>query len=233
MAELSETEDEVRITDTLLSFIDFLYAVVFGLVLAETFENVIGKEEKTFLDKSGNILLLIGVFYFLAWDWLHGRLLTIRNPYRRYRRFFIEALIAFCGYGAALDAVSMKVSFLIYVALILLLGAFWARSTRQEHPETTDATELFVITLHQPVLAFEALLLYVYLRVSAGGILTLALVIPIIVFGWLFVFAYEAYVPRQEGVAAGPGVPFISKTRMDKVRNRVLRFLQYRQGDKQ
>lgn len=230
MAEQSETEDGVRITDTLLSFIDFLYAVVFGLVLAETFENVIEKEEKTFLDKSGNILLLIGVFYFLAWDWLHGRLLTIRNPYRRYRRFFIEALIAFCGYGAALDAIGMKVSFLVYIALILLLGALWARFTSKEHPASVDEKELRVIAVWQSVMTGVTISVYIVWRHAVGEKLILQQAMLFVLVGWFFVFIYEAFILRPAGVGAGPGVPFINKQRMDGVRELVLRFSKRRKG---
>ena len=205
------------ITPMLLSFIDFLYAGVFGLILAKTFEDVITKEGK-FLHKSGNVLLLIGVFYFLAWDWLHGRLLTIRNPYRRYRRFFMEALIAFCGYGAALDAIGMKVSFLIYVACTLFLGAVWAHSTMKECPQTTDVIELNIIKVIQPVMAFGILAFYLFWRTTASHTMTFRHAVVFVLFGWISVFNYESFVPRPVGIEAGPGVPFVNKEKMDRVR---------------
>lgn len=137
--------------NALLAFIDFLYAVVFALVLAETFTQVILPAEKVILEKATNLILVIGVFYFLSWDWLHARRLTLKNAYTSYRRFFIEVVIAFSAYGAALEAVRMEVTFLIYIFVGLFLGAIWAHTTLQEYPKSEDAVELRIIRWYQPL----------------------------------------------------------------------------------
>ena len=140
---------EEKIQDALLTFTDFLYAVVFGLIVAETFDKIIVSETKSYLEKTSNLLLVLGVFYFLMWDWLHGRLLTLKNPHKSYRRFFIEIVVAACGYGAANRAINARVAFLVYVVLILIFGALWAGRTMQEYPRSRDLSELKVIKIYQ------------------------------------------------------------------------------------
>jgi hypothetical protein len=108
-------------TETLISFIDFLYAVVFGLILEKTFEEFLISNGAATPNEFTAMALVVGVFYILCWDWLHGPLLTLNNPYRRYRRFFIEVAIAFAGYGAAYNATLMRCEFLFYIAVILFL----------------------------------------------------------------------------------------------------------------
>lgn len=81
---MQEMEEKMR--NALLTFIDILYAVVYGLILVQTYDQVM-MPTKTLLEKANNLSLIIGVFYFLSWDWLHARRLTLTNPYTSYRRF--------------------------------------------------------------------------------------------------------------------------------------------------
>jgi len=71
---------EEKMRTALLTFIDILYAVVYGLILVQTYDQVIMPAEPLG-EKANNVLLVIGVFYFLTWDWLHARRLTLKNPY--------------------------------------------------------------------------------------------------------------------------------------------------------
>ena len=211
---------EEKISDSLLAFIDFLYAVVFGLVLAEFYEGIVNSQVLRFPEKLGGILLVIGVFYFLSWDWLHGRLLTLRNPYTRYRRFFIETLIAFSGYGAAISAIKRDAFFLIYVSFILILGASWAFVTLQEYPQSDDIRELEITEKFQPVAAIIALT-FLFIRWYNWGDEPMVLgEISLIMFvGWIFVFLYELGQERRHaGIMFGPGVPFVSRERVGKVK---------------
>ena len=219
-------ELEEKVSDALLTFIDLLYAVVFGLIIAEAFQEVVFSE-KTYLEKGSALLLVLGVFYFLMWDWLHGRILTLKNPYKSYRMFFIEIGIALCGYGAAYAVVHAKASFLIYITLILLLGARWARDTLKEYPQSKDRFELHIIDSHQKVHAILGSVAYALWYFFVRRNVTLVEASYFIIFGWVFVFQYELFIPRPRGIIAGPGVPFVNKERMDKVRNLVLKFFQY------
>ncbi|GEM_PF-7073176 len=155
------TNNENRITEILLAFVDFLYAVVFALIVAEAYDKVIVNLARTPLETLGKIFLITGVFYLLSWDWLHARLLTTKNPYVSYRRFFMEILIAFAGYGAALRAIEGKISFLLYVLAILWIGVVWAHRTRKEYPNSVDLKELKNIVLLQSVAGILVLVAYV------------------------------------------------------------------------
>jgi len=211
---------EEKISDSLLAFIDFLYAVVFGLVLAEAYEEIINSETLGSLDKLGGILLVISVFYFLSWDWLHGRLLTLRNPYTRYRRFFIETLIAFFGYGAAISALQRNIFFLVYVSFVLWLGASWAFVTLREYPQSDDIRELKITETFQSASGFGPLIVFAFHRYNWGyEPMSPFEIVGVVLIGWFFVFVYEL---RQErpytGIMFGPGVPFVNRERLEKIK---------------
>ena len=113
----NENDLAEKATSALLAFIDFLYAVVFGFIVADAFAQVVNETSKTWSDKAASLFLVVSVFYFVAWDWLHARLLILKNPYRSYRRFFYDIVIACFAYGAASAAIKGWPSFLLYLAL--------------------------------------------------------------------------------------------------------------------
>lgn len=78
--------NEERIQAFLLGFVDFLYAVLFGVILQQVYSDVLIAENLQRLEKLVRVLLVVGVFYFLLGDWIQGRILTLRNPYRGYKR---------------------------------------------------------------------------------------------------------------------------------------------------
>lgn len=211
-----EREMSKNTRDALLAFVDFIYAIVFGLIVAKTFEEVL-LELKTFGYKFSRLLLMFGVFYFLAWDWIHGRLLTLKNPYESYRRFFVEIVIAGCGYGAAGRAVEGLIAFLFYIALIFALGILWAEWTLQEYPNSPDRQELRLIRSNNIGWCIIALLFWALWERNVGPEIGLWGTVTLILIGWGMVLFDEALVDRPSGILAGPGVPFIS-------RERVLRF---------
>lgn len=131
-------EIEQKTRDSLTDFINFLYAVVFGLIVAEMFPQVLMVTTTSVWQKAGNLLLLIAAFYFLSWDWLHGRLLTLKNPYKRYFRFFLEILIAACAYGVAFAALRRSIHIIQFIVLILLIGCWWSQVTLKEYPNSED-----------------------------------------------------------------------------------------------
>ena len=161
------------------------------------------------------------------WDWLHGRLLTLKNPYKYYRRFFIELVVAFCGYGAALQVTKGSVLFLVYIILILLLGAVWAHWTIREYPDSADKVELEHIRLYQPFQVIIGLVSAAYWYFFVGQKLTVLSACAFLIFEWLFVLQYEFLLERPSGITAGPGVPFMNKRRIDKFRDYMLIFIRF------
>lgn len=218
---MQEMEEKMR--NALLTFIDILYAVVYGLILVQTFDQVIFPATKPPLEKASNLLLIIGVFYFLVWDWLHARRLTLINPYTSYRRFFMEVFIAFLSYGAALNALRMQVFLLLYIFLGLIMGAIWARSTLQEHPHSNDRRELRVIQFHQTVYAVVGTLYFLYWYNYVRKVITLEDSVLFVVVGYLFVFFYDILTERPLGIMGGPGVPFISRNVIEKIQRLLFR----------
>lgn len=209
---------EERIVGFLLGFVDFLYAVLFGFILQRIFEDVVTNDQLMRSDKLVRIALVAGVFYFLLGDWIQGRLLTLRNPYRRYRRFFVEVGIAFAGFGAAIEAIRANVFFVGYIALVFLLGAYWAHSTLTEYPRTEDRRELLVIQVVQLLTAVtggvSSLLWYTYVGelIFFGGLSMLYFI------GWTYDFAYELFAPLRVGLEGGPGVPFVGREHMNRLK---------------
>lgn len=210
-----------KVNDALLAFVDFFYAVVFGLIVAKMFDDIL-LPEVHLSDKAKSLLLVLGVFYFLLWDWLHGRMLTLRNPFPSFRRFFIEVIIAFCGYGAAARALEGKVALLFYVMLILLLGVLWAELTILDYPTGDDRHELTVIIKLQLVMAVVVGIFWVCWEREVGSQVNLFETLTLIALGWGAVFGYELAIRRQPGLQAGPGVPFVPLSKLERVRARLL-----------
>lgn len=206
-----------KINEALLAFVDFLYAVVFGLIVAKIFEGTLFPEIHAVV-KVKSLLLVLAVFYFLLWDWLHGRLLTLRNPFPSYRRFFIEVVIAICGYGAAARALDGKVAFLFYIALILVLGAIWALLTNLDFPKGEDRRELTVIIVLQLAIALIVGAFWVTWEREFGPTINLLQTLILVALGWGAVLIYELAIRRRPGIQAGPGVPFVPLSHLEGIR---------------
>lgn len=214
--------DEERIQGFLLGFVDFLYAVLFGVILQQVYSDVLLAEGLRRPEKLVRILLVVGVFYFLLGDWIQGRLLTLRNPYRGYRRFFVEVIIAFAGYGAAIEALRADISFVLYITLVLYLGSYWSLCTIREVTDQRDERELRIVMIVQPLTAFVGLSAwflwyrFVGYPISLGGMVVLYFI------GFFYDLSYELLASTREGLEGGPGVPFLSRERVSQLR-RLLR----------
>ena len=213
-------ETEKKVAESLLIFIGFLYVVVFGLIIAGIFRDVLMPEDKPFSEKAVAILMVLAAFYFLVWDWLHGRLLTLKNHYSRYSRFFLEALIAACAYGVAFAALRGSIFILQFIALVLLLGSAWATITLREYPKSRDKRELKVIQEDQLYWGIVSEGFFIFCYFAVGTEINIVIAITIVVFGWLFVFFYERQIKRQKGLLGGPGVPFLKREIMEKIRQK-------------
>lgn len=214
---MSDTENE-RIQEFLLAFVDFLYAVLFGIILQQVYSDVLVTETIGRFDKLVRVLLVAGVFYFLLGDWIQGRLLTLRNPYRTYKRFFVEVGIAFAGYGAAIEALKADILFVMYVILVLLLGSYWALCSLRELADERDVRELQVVIVVQSSTALlvgsASFLWYLHIGypISLGGM------VMFYCLGWLYDFSYELFAPVREGLESGSGVPFLSKRNVSRIK---------------
>lgn len=210
-------ESEEKVQDALLTFVDFLYAVVFSLVLIQLYDQVISTALGLHI-KVGKVLLVTSAFYFLAWDWMHGRLLTLRNPYLGYRRFFIEILIAASGYGAALSALNSDARFLVYLVLILGLGVWWAHVTLKEAPGSPDEKELKFIRAYQSQVLAIIIGVYQFWRTNFGNEFRWWASFVLIAIGYAFVFRYELRFERPAGLLGGPGVPWLGRKAVSSIR---------------
>ncbi len=198
---------------------DFLYAVIFGFILQEVYTKVILDEQLHRLDKLARVLLVIGVFYLLMSDWIYARILTARNPLKGdYRRFFTELTIAFSGYGAAVEVTRGKIFFLVYIAVVLLLGGYWAHRTLAEYPESEDSRELRVIRWLQPVTALVGSVGWLTWYRSVGDLFSVRGAVFLITMGWVFDLVYDLATPIKPGITGGPGVRFIGKTWIEKLK---------------
>jgi len=217
MSNNAEVEASVR--SNLNSFVDIFYAAIFAFILLQVFTDVIDSKVLSFKDKVNGILLVMGVFYFLTWDWLHARLLTLRNPLQGYRRFFFDLMITFFSYGAALRAFRAKPTFLIYIVVILLVGIVWATRALSENKESEDKKELRIIEQMQFLVAIILIGTYVYvhvvLEVERVGIYETTI---FLVAGWLFVFIYEWGLDRPDGILGGPGAPLMTRERIRRIK---------------
>lgn len=202
-------EEEVRKAS--LTFVDFFDAVIIGIVLLQVFEKIL-IPDLPLLDKVNRLALTSGVFYLLMWDWLHTRLLTLKNPLYRYRRFFMDVISSFFGYGAALRAVNAKLSLLVYIALILILGAWWANCALFENPQSEDRKELEYTQILQLFAAIVLLYSFIFESyVRKKEVISIGWSAFWLFMGWVFVFAYELFLTRSQGVMGGPGIPFLNR----------------------
>ena len=222
MAERADMEKDIR--SSLFTYVDFFDAAIFVFILAEVMTKVIDTQ-LSLLEKTNRISLVMGVFYLFTWDWVHTRLLTLKNPLTRYRRFAFDILGSLFGYGAALRALQAKPTFLIYVAVILFAGVLWAIAVMREHPESEDKTELETAESLQTIVAGVLVVAYLYLHivleVGAVGILETIFYLG---GGWAFVFYYEFCLDRESGILGGPGILFLSRQRIDVLRVKFSRF---------
>jgi hypothetical protein len=143
--------------------------------------------------------------------------------------FFLEAIIAFAGYGAALAALQRDAFFLVYIVSILVFGAIWAQAARKEYPGTEDLDELKLIQSHQLIEGFVIFGIF-WTRFNYRGDVQLNIleVALLLFWGWTFVLVYELDLFGKRlytGVMRGPGVPFISFINLEKIRMFLLRFI--------
>jgi len=127
-------------TASLLTLIDFIYAVIFGNCLQEAYCDVLALGANhpplgfgqwwslLYANETAAIRFWISaaVFYFVAMDWIVARALNTREPYRSYWRFLLDFLVAVLAYGALTLAVAGNLGATFYLALMFAGGVAWA-----------------------------------------------------------------------------------------------------------
>ena len=226
-----DKEEDGDIRSFLVTFSDFIYAVVFAIIVQQTFDQLVNDNDLSFLAKIPRLLLLGAIFYFLIWDWILGRILTIRNPYRGYTSFFYEVLIAIFAYGAASAAINDNVLFLLHFSFILFFGGLWARRMEQQITERRDLQELCMVQTLQFIGTLITLVFFIWWCLFVGLKISGKLITIMVLGGWAFILAYEMMVPRYSGVTAGPGVPFLARSNVRQIRRflrqKILKFLMW------
>lgn len=213
---------EEKIQDSLLAFVDFLYAVVFGLILAQTYDLII-LVDTSILDKCSKLLLATSVFYFLCQEWLHARNLTLRNPYTRFRRFYLEVTIAFVAYGAAISAVKIQPSFALYIFSGMLFGALWVFLTLQEYPKSQDRRELIIVGIYETSTAVIGLVAFVLWYRYISKTIRLQESLTFIIFVFIFTLGHDILLPQPLGLIGGPRTLLIPRKTVDKIGYYILR----------
>ncbi len=227
---MAETPEE-KVTGFLNTFLDFLYAAVFAFLVQQAYEKVILATSDPQLSKTLDVpfltreekitrlFLVAGVLYFLMTDYIQARLLISRNPFRRFRRFFISFFIAVCYFGAAIEVMRADIFFLYYIVLILCFGSLWAHTALNEYPESGDKREMLVIRLVQPIMAFIGFAGYKYWSYRIGDIISIQGALFLLALGWVYEFIYVVLGPTQLGIEGGSGILFVSWERVARIRN--------------
>jgi hypothetical protein len=215
-------ELSAEVNQALVTFIDFIYAVVFGLIVAQAYDTIINDGGLLSDNNGAKLLLLLGFSYFFSWDWILGRILTLRNPYHNYTRVFCEILVAACAYGTVSAILKGKLTFLLHFALLLFSGAIWAQRT-EARAVPRDAPELCTIQVSQYFGTALFILLYF---VWPEKTITWALAIYIVTILLVLVLVYEMWVPRPKGILGGPGMPFLARSDMRWIKRRGRRLVE-------
>jgi hypothetical protein len=218
-------KNETDLNEALLYFIDFIYAVVFGFIVQQSFDGIINSAAFPSWHAVLILALAAGISYFLIWDWVLGRILTLSIPYRSYTRFFCELSIAAFAYGTVSAAMKEAIIFLVHFALVLLFGALWAWRTAAHVKNTRDAQEICVIQRLQFTGFGIILVFFLWWKYMVKAQVTKILITETLVLIWILILAYEMVVPRAPGVIAGPGVPFIPRSDVRKLRRRMFGFI--------
>lgn len=201
--------------DALVVFTDFIYASVFALMIQQAFTDAL--KVPLSMDDALRLFLLATFFYFLAWDWILGRMLTVQNPYECYRCFFCELAIASFAYGMVHAAIQARLSSLVFLAAVFAIGALWAMLSKRARVDSESTKEFDLITYSHGFAAACFLLIWAYVP---GGSMESSVAIIVGILLWVFIVFYELLVERESntGLEAGPGLAFIPSSWLAKSR---------------
>lgn len=221
-----DKDEEVK--KALTTFVDFIYAAVFALLVQKVFEGYMHSADFGSFEKLLRLAVLLLLFYFLTWDWILARVLLIKNPFSSYTLFFAEVCIAALGYGVIVALHGGSLVFIFYFGLLLIAGGVWGwrmagKHDAKEAPPNRDRRELCTIQhLHfGGGLGMVLASIWTYLRF--GGGFTWRLALYFFIFTWLFVLAYEVMVPRIGGPQAGPGALLVNRSAVRRLRRTLRR----------
>lgn len=221
-ASRSEIEDLTKQTqEALVTFIDFIYAVTFGFIVGQAYDTIINVDGPITEQSVMRLLLSATCFWLFAWDWIIGRVITIRCPYSGYTRVFCEIAIAACAYGTASAVFRGNTIFLLHISLIFLFGAIWAMRTE---PRASDGDVRELRIMRATHFASSAMLFLFYLA-WRGRPLTWSKAMQVMVIVGFLTFIYEILVDRPKGIIGGPSFPFLVRSRARFVKRIVRRII--------
>jgi hypothetical protein len=217
-----KTEIKAELNQALICFADFIYALVFGLVVIQLFDELCNGYEWITFERLLRLFTLLTLSYYLVWDWILGRILTLRNSYVGYTPFYCEVLIACFGYGSINAASKGNVLFIPLFGFVLVLGGIWARRMEEAHATSRDVKEFCTIQITHFTAAILTLLISVLWHCYLDDAFSARLVFCIFALIWFLIFSYEMMVPRPRGsILGGPGVPFIARSRIRKLKRSI------------
>ncbi len=204
-------------TQNLIILIDFVYAVTFSVLVTETISLVLKLQPDEWWEATPKLLLVAICCYFVLWDWILGRLLTLRSSYRTYTPVFCEIVIAVASYGLIASILAGKAYFPFFLFVQQFSGLVWATRmepycTRRDAQEfcTIRATQafgsgLFFLMWIAWIESYPVAVDWSHLLVAGFSILS-------------NIFLYEMWVPRAKGILGGPGFPLLQRKRVRAAR---------------
>jgi hypothetical protein len=224
----------------LLRFIDYLYAVIFGLVVRALYEEIVSPGCLFYFNECGafdisrtitSFILFFGAFWFVVVDWLDSRGLNEKYAHRTFRRFFIDVGIAFLSYGVFLFALKRQVYVLLFMAGIHVLGAWWAHRLKKEYPAIPEAVYLNIYIICCLFGVLGDLVVYglylVKFQFSELGLYS-ALAIFVLGFAWSGIFDMSEAIWVPDGVKRNwcPSTPIFKAERIRHLFKRLGQFIQ-------
>jgi hypothetical protein len=137
-------------------FVDVVYGAVFGYGIIEAAQAVLHWKPK----QPGNgtpVFLLIVTSVYLLFDYAQGRMFTEKHPYKGLTRFTLDLMIAGAFTVAYVTAASASTKYLLALAAILFLGAWWVSECRKEYPTELPRRHFIVVCHIAPLVAVLAI----------------------------------------------------------------------------
>jgi hypothetical protein len=127
-------------------FVDVVYGAVFGYGVLEIARSV----QNWAPGHRGNAVptfLLIVTSAYLLFDYAQARMFTEKNPYKGLTRFTLDMAVAVTFTFAYIAAINASPKYLLALAVILALGAWWVSACKTEYPLSLQHSR-FIITCH-------------------------------------------------------------------------------------
>lgn len=146
-------------------FVDVVYGAVLGFGVFKIEEAI----RKAGTPARGNVtplFLLMITSVYLMFDYAQARMCTEKHCYRQLTRYALDVFIAIAFVFAYVEAYNASPYYLLWLSILLCLGALWIRSLDKEYPDLRLRLKLMTNTHY-----FAAAVLLVLLFIRLAGIL--------------------------------------------------------------